>query len=65
MVSYRVMKYRMRKTFPQRSEVRSVWFADFGGDGHTDSFHVVSPYYRPGWGAAGWPEEILRGYRGG
>jgi hypothetical protein len=34
------------------SEVRSVLFADFDGDGFTDSFHVVSPYYGPGWGGS-------------
>jgi hypothetical protein len=34
------------------SEVRSVMFADFDRDGHTDSFHVVSPYYGPGWGGS-------------
>ena len=34
------------------SEVRSVLFSDFDGDGHTDSFHVVSPYYGPGWGGS-------------
>jgi len=34
------------------SEVRSVLFADFDGDGNTDSFHVVSPYYGPGWGGS-------------
>lgn len=34
------------------SEVRSLLFADFDGDGYTDSFHVVSPYYGPGWGGS-------------
>jgi hypothetical protein len=34
------------------SEVRSVVFADFDGDGNIDSFHVVSPYYGPGWGGS-------------
>ena len=34
------------------SEVRSVVFSDFDGDGNTDSFHVVSPYYGPGWGGS-------------
>jgi hypothetical protein len=43
------------------SEVRSVLFADFDGDGHTDSFHVVSPYYGPGWGGSPVGNELHAG----
>ncbi|MEM8953837.1 MAG: sulfatase-like hydrolase/transferase [Verrucomicrobiota bacterium] len=43
------------------SNIRSVVFADFDGDGHTDSYHSVSPYYGPGWGGSPHGNELHPG----